>query len=126
MSDPFKPLEASIKYGNTTVGGGIISASGLDFALDVDEYYGIGGGGEPSLVKGHRHYRGTLRKAWLDLTFLEDAMAGYVCDIVFTPTAGFTITVENAIIRVYGITMDEDAVLAESIDFIGDGIDVSP
>jgi len=126
MSSPFKPLEATIKYGNTTVGAGIVTASSLNFALDVDEYYGIGGEGEPSLVKGHKHYRGTFRKAWLDHTFLEDAMAGYVCDIVFTPTAGYTITVENAILRVWDFTMDEDAVVAENMDFIGDGIDVSP
>jgi len=125
MSTPFRPTTATIKYGNTTVGNGLIVGSSLNFSLDVDEFYGMGDQ-DPTLIKGHKHYGGRFRKAWLDHSFFNDALAGYVCDIVFTPVAGKTLTVKNAILRVWDFTMDEDAVVLENMDFVGDDIDVSP
>jgi len=124
MSTPYKPLKASIKIGTNTIGAGLTSASSLSFSLDVDEYYGLGSEGKPTLVKGNKHYSGRLTKAWLDKTYGELVLGGAAADIVFYPEGSVsgkpTITVKNAILRVWDFTMDQDAIVAEGLEFIGD------
>jgi len=123
---PWKPLSAVIKIGTSEIGAGLTSASSLAFSLDVDEYYGLGGEGKPKLVKGNKRFSGRLRKAYIDKTYAELVMGGTAADIVFYPegkaTGKQTVTVKNAILRGWDFTMDEGAVVAEGLEFVGDDL----
>ena len=124
MSSPFKPLVASIKIGTQTIGSGLTTASSISFARDVEEFYGHGDQGKPTLVKGNKHFSGSLEKAYIDKMYGELVLAGTAADIVFYPegtgTGKQTITVKNAILNIWEFTMDEDAIVAEGLEFIGD------
>jgi hypothetical protein len=126
MSTPFKPLKAKIKLGTTEIGIGDINTSSLNFSLDVDEHYGLGDEGKPKLVKGNKHFTGRLNKIYVDKTYAEKVLAGDAMDMVFYPegtTQGKqTVTVKNAILRVWDYRMDRDAIVAEGVEFIGDDL----
>jgi hypothetical protein len=124
MSSPFKPLVASIKIGDSTIGAGLTTSSSLSFSLDVEEYYGLGDQGKPTLVKGNKHFAGTIEKAYIDKTYAELVLGGTAADITFYPegtgTGKQTITVKNAILTTWEFKMDEDDIVAESLEFVGD------
>jgi hypothetical protein len=124
MSSPFKPLPASIKIGESTIGAGLTTSSKISFSLDVDEHYGLGDQGKPTLVKGNKHVKGSLDKVYIDKTYGELVLGGTPADIIFYPegtgTGKQTITVKNAILTTWEFKMDEDKIVAEGIDFIGD------
>jgi len=127
MSSPFKPLVASIKIGTQTIGAGLTTSSSLSFGLDVEEHYGLGDEGKPTLVKGNKHFAGTIEKAYIDKTYAELVLGGAAADIIFYPEGTGTgkqmITVKNAILTNWEFTMEEDAIVAESMEFIGDGLE---
>jgi len=126
LSAPWKPLLGVIKIGETEIGAGLASASSLSFSLDVDRYYGIGGDGKPKLVKGNKAYTGRFSKAYIDKTYAELVKGGTAADIILYPegktTGKQTITVKNAILKLWDFRMDENAVVAESLDFEGDDL----
>ena len=126
MSAPWKPLQAVIKIGTTEIGAAIATASSLSFARDIDEYYGLGGGGKPKLVKGNQHFSGRLRKAYFDKTYADIVMGGTPVDIVFYPEGKVsgkqTVTAKNCLFRNWDFTMDQDAVVAEDLPFVGDDL----
>jgi len=126
LSSPFKPLEASIKIGATTIGNGLTTASSISFARDVEEFYGHGDQGKPTLVKGNKHFSGSLEKAYIDKTYGDLVLGGAAADIIFYPEGTGTgkqmITVKNAILTVWDFTMDEDAIVAEGLEFVGDDL----
>jgi len=127
LSSPFKPLVAAIKIGTQTIGSGLTTASSISFARDVEEFYGHGSDGNPTLIKGNKHFGFTLEKAYIDKTYGELVLAGTPADVVFYPegtgTGKQTITVKNSILNVWDFTMDEDAIVAEGVEGIGNGLE---
>lgn len=129
MSTPWKPLKAVIKSGADTIGSGLTSASRLGFSLDVDEYYGLGDEGKPTLIVGNQHFSGSFTKAWLDKVWAEKAIKtpGTKADIIFYPegvaSGKPTITVKNAIFEGWDFTMDRGDIVAEGLAFKGDGLE---
>jgi len=125
-TDPYKPLSAVIKLGENEIGAGLTSASSISFKLDVDEHYGLGDAGKPTLVKGNKHQSGKLTKAWIDKTYGDLVIAGTKVDVVFYPegktTGKPTITVKNAILHDWDFKVTENAIVAEDLGFTGDEI----
>jgi hypothetical protein len=125
-TDPYKPLQGVIKLGTNEIGAALTTTGNLDFKLDVDEHYGLGDAGKPKLVKGNKHFKGKLSKAWIDKTFGELVTAGTQVDVVFYPegkdTGKPTVTVKNAILHDWSFKMDRSSIVAEDLAFTGDDL----
>jgi len=130
MSLPFKPIDAVIKIGTLEIGAGVASAMDLTFSRDVDDYYGFGGGGDPTVVlPGHKHYTGRITKAYLDNEYgtLVVVNGATLVDIVFYPEGKVngkpTITVKDCILSGWGMPSAEGDFVAENIEFRGSGLE---
>jgi hypothetical protein len=126
MSESFKPLLAVIKLGTNTIGSGYTETSSLSFKREVDEHYGLGDDGKPTLVKGNKHYKGKLSKAYIDKTYGELVLAGTAVDIVFYPegtaTGKQTVTCKNAILHDWDLKQDQKTIVLEDIAFTGNDL----
>jgi hypothetical protein len=123
MSTPIKPTTtATIKIDGVPIGLGLVTKSSLNFTMDTDEFYGIGDEGEPTVFPGHRHYKGSFEKAWINHEYLDDALAGAAVEIEFSPDGSKKLTVTGAYLNIVNFVMDEDKVVLENLSFVGSGI----
>lgn len=126
MSTPYKPLLAVVKLGATEIGSGLTTAASTSYKQDVDEHYGFGDLGKPTLVIGNKHQSGKFTKVFIDKTYLDLVLAGTQVDVVIYPNgkaAGQpTITVKNSILNVHDFKATREAAEAEDVSFIGDEV----
>jgi hypothetical protein len=126
MSTPYKPLLAVVKLGATEIGSGMTTAASTSYKQDVDEHYGFGDLGKPTLVKGNKHSSGKFTKVFIDNTYLALVLAGTQVDVVIYPngkaTGQPTITVKNSILNVHDFKAGVNTVEAEDVTFIGDEV----
>ena len=127
MSSPVKPIYGIISIGGTAIGAGLVTTSGVTIAKDVDEFYGIGGSGEPgALVQGHRSYRGRFSKAYIDAVYANLILGTAEAEVILYPKGSATgnpkITCGNCIFSGEDFSMDEDAVVAEGLSFVAKSV----
>lgn len=127
MSSPVKPIHGVIMVGGTAIGAGLVTTSGVTITKDVDEFYGIGGSGEPSaLIQGHRSYRGRFSKAYIDTVYANLVLGTAEAEVILYPKGTATgnpkITCGNCIFSGEDFSMDEDAVVAEGLSFVAKSV----
>jgi len=126
LSSPVKPIHGVIMVGGTAIGAGLVTTSGVTITKDVDEFYGIGGSGEPTLIPGHRSYRGRFSKAYIDTVYANLVLGTAGAEVIVYPKGSATgnpkITCSNCIFSGEDFTMDEDAVVAEGLSFVAKSV----
>jgi hypothetical protein len=122
MSTPFKPVYGVISVGGTVIGAGLVTASRARVEKDVDVFYAIGGSGEPqALLQGRKNYTGRFSKAFIDTAYANLIGGTAEFEITFYPAGTASgkpkITFNNAVFTSYELTIEEDAVVAEDLEF---------
>jgi hypothetical protein len=100
----------------------------LEFARDINRFYGMGNDGEPSLIAGHKSYTGTIEKLFVsevDGAAIIAAMdAGSPFSTVkFYPTgiAGKVFTLTTVYVKRYRPSADENSPVVEAVEFEAEG-----
>lgn len=127
MSSPYRPQYGIISVGGTQIGAGLVTSSGVTVEKEVDEYYGVGGSGEPTaLVQGNRSYSGKFSKAYIDAAYANIVLGTAEAEVILYPKGTAVgnpkITCSNCVFSGEDFSMNEDAVVAEDLSFVAKSV----
>ena len=127
MSSPIVGKDAVIQIDGEDVG----YAKGVTVSIDVDliKDYAIGSDTPVVLEAGNKSFSVSIEKMYIDNTYAQDVLNGTKVNIVVRPAGTGSglpeITISNIVLNSWGLSIEQDGVVMESVEGEGDSITFS-
>ena len=127
MSSPIVGKDAVIQIDGEDVG----YAKGVRVSIDVDliKDYAIGSDTPVVLEAGNKSFSVSIDKMYIDNTYAQDVLNGTKVNIVVRPAGTGSglpeITISNIVLNSWGLSIEQDGVVMESVEGEGDSITFS-